>query len=41
MTELKIDLQLVINDLANQIKRLMIENAFLKAQLQELEKQKG
>jgi hypothetical protein len=34
------DLQVVINELANQIKRLMIENALLKAELQEKNKEK-
>jgi len=36
----EIDLKLVINDLADQIKKLMIEIAFLKAQISEFEKQK-
>jgi hypothetical protein len=34
------DLQVVINELANQIKRLTIENALLKAELQEKNKEK-
>jgi cell division protein FtsB len=37
---MEIDLKLVINDLADQIKRLMIENAFLKAQIKKLESDK-
>ena len=37
---MEIDLKLVINDLADQIKRLMIEIAFLKAQIQKLESDK-
>jgi len=37
---MEIDLKLVINDLADQIKKLMIEIAFLKAQIQKLESDK-
>jgi len=37
---MNIDLKLVINDLADQIKKLMIEIAFLKAQIQKLESDK-
>ena len=38
--KMEIDLKLVINDLADQIKKLMIELAFLKAQIQKLEGEK-
>ena len=37
---MEIDLKIVINDLAEQIKRLVIELAFLKAQIQKLESDK-
>ena len=38
--KMEIDLKIVINDLAEQIKRLVIELAFLKAQIQKLESDK-
>ena len=38
--KMEIDLKIVINDLAEQIKRIVIELAFLKAQIQKLESDK-